>query len=547
MTKPIQQPARSLALRRGPAAGLQWPDIAPPPAGRRRRLAAISATLLAFVASSPLFAHEMSTLIVKATVIDGSGAAATQRDVRISGDHIVEIGKLTPRMDEQVIDGTGQVLAPGFIDTHSHHDMGLNEDPRAEVLISQGVTTAIFGQDGDESTSDGRPASLADILADRRKHSSSINYAYYAGHNGIRARAMGDDWNREATPREIDTMRSMLADDMRAGALGLSTGLEYDPGRASSHGEILALAKEAAGFGGRYISHMRNEDDHLFAAIDELLTIGREAKMPVQISHMKLGGVSVWGKSAEVLAKLDKARADGIAVSVDIYPYDRWHTGIVSLFPDRNYKDPAVMRHVLSNLVPPDGILIDGYRPDPSVEGKTLAEIAAQRGEDPAAVLTAMLDASGGKESDLLVMGRSMREADVAALIAWPQANICSDGALNDRHPRVTGSFARILAHHVRETGNLSLADAVRKMSGLAADHMGFTDRGYIRPGYKADLLLFDPASIRDRATFATPGALATGVSRVWVNGTLVWDGKATGALPGQYIPRSSAEAAAKR
>jgi len=510
---------------------------------RRMSLTALPAAItLTLLATSPLLASERSTLVVGATVIDGSGAPGKRQNVRISNDRIEAIGDLTPRSGEAVVDGKGKVLAPGFIDTHSHHDMGLNEDPHAEVLLAQGVTTVVLGQDGSATSSRG-DVSLRDVLAERAQHPSSINYAYYAGHNTIRARVMGSNWKRPATPQELDAMCQMLDDDMRSGAIGLSTGLEYDPGRASVPGEVVALAKEAAKFGGRYISHMRNEDDNVFAAIDELLAIGREAKIPVQISHLKLGGVSVWGKTGEVLARLDNARAEGIDVSADVYPYDRWHTAIISLFPNRNYKDPAVTRYVLDKLVPPDGILIDTYRPDHSVEGKTLAEIATARHEDPVALLTAMIEATGGAESDLDVMGRSMRDTDVAALIAWPQANISSDGSLGDRHPRGAGSFARILSHFVRETGALSLPAAIHKMSGLSADHMGIRDRGYIRIGYKADMLLFDPATVADRATFKDPTALATGVSKVWVNGELVWDGKATAALPGQFVARQSPRA----
>jgi N-acyl-D-amino-acid deacylase len=475
------------------------------------------------------------TVIVNAQVIDGSGKPPARVDVRISGDRIVGIGSLKRRSRDLVIDGQGMTLAPGFIDTHSHHDAGLDEHPDALPLVSQGVTTIIAGQDGGESENQ---QSLREVIAHRSLKPSAVNFAYFAGHNTIRARAMGG--KREvASSDDLAKMREYLRQDMAAGALGLSTGLEYEPGRHASSTEVETLAEEAAKVGGRYISHMRNEDNQLNEAIGEVLSIARQTAMPVQISHLKLGGAMVWGKSGEILGRLDQANARGLHVSVDVYPYDRWQTALISLYPDRDYEDLAKTRMVLDQLVLPEDITIVRYRPDPGLVGKTLLQIATNARRDPPRMLIDMLRATGGADSDMIVIGRSMREPDVEALIQWSRANICSDGSMVSAHPRGSGAFARILATMVRERKVLALPDAIRKMTGLSADHMGLHDRGYIRVGYKADLMLFDPDTVQDEASFVSPARLATGVAGTWVNGVRVWSGgSSTGRLPGRFLPR---------
>lgn len=472
-------------------------------------------------------------------IVDGTGGAPRRGSVRIEGDHITAIGAVRARRGDRVVDGHGQVLAPGFIDTHSHHDLGLDAHPHAEPLLAQGVTTIIAGQDGNASLSDDKPQPLSAVIAWRQAHPSAVNYAYYAGHNAIRSRAMGADADRPARADEIRKMQALLDQDLDAGALGLSTGLEYDPGHWAAPTEVLALAETAARRGGRYISHMRNEDDALDTAIAEVLAIGARTRMPVQISHLKLGAVQKWGQAPALLATLDRAAASGVKISADVYPYDRWYTAIISLYPKRDYDSVETTRYVLDRLVPPDGITIVTYRPDPTLAGRTLAAIAAARGQAPATTLIDLLRASGGAKSDLTVIGRSMKMDDVDALIAWPGSNISSDGSLYGQHPRGAGAFARVLRRYARETHQLSLATAIRKMSGAAADHVGLHDRGYIRVGYKADLVLFDPDKIADRATFARPTELAIGVDKVWVNGEPVWvAGKPTARLPGRFLAR---------
>jgi N-acyl-D-amino-acid deacylase len=297
-------------------------------------------------------------------------------------------------------------------------------------------------------------------------------------------------------------MSELLEQEMAAGAIGLSTGLEYDPGIYSSREELVALARVVARHGGRYISHVRSEDRRLFEAMDEAIEIGRQARVPVQISHIKLAMRSLWGQAPELLARLDRARAEGIDVTADIYPYLYWHADLSSLFPERDFESLETAQFVLDQLAPPDGLLIGKYMPEPSYVGKTVTEIAKLRGETPAETLLALIRmaqpmkaAVGPLRSDDVesVIGTSMTEEDLEQLMAWKEANVCTDGDLAGRHPRGFGSYPRVLGRYVRERKVLSLEDAVRKMTSLAAGNVGLRDRGRLVPGAYADLVLFDP------------------------------------------------------
>ena len=332
----------------------------------------------------------------------------------------------------------------------------------------------------------------------------------------------------------------------RSGALGLSTGLEYDPGIYSERAEVLALAQVAAAAGGRYISHIRSEDRRFWEAIDELLTIGRETQLPVQVSHMKLAMTSLWGQSGRLLALLDQARADGIDVTADVYPYTYWQSTLQVLFPERDFEDRAEAEKVLREIARPDGLLLGDFAPEPSYAGKTVAEIAELRHEDPASTLMGLIRESiawtkAHPEIDEVesVVGTSMTEDDVAALLAWEHSNVCSDGALDGAHPRGFGAFPRVLGRLMRQRGTFSLETAVAKMSRLAAEHVGLEGRGTIAPGCYADLVLLDPATVSDEATVAEPHRVAAGVVRVWVNGVTVWHhGAVTGSRPGRVLRR---------
>lgn len=485
-----------------------------------------------FVSAALPGAAFASTLIVNASLVDGTGAPAKPGAVRVDGDRIVAVGALKPRKGETVVDAHGQVLAPGFIDTHSHHDRELDVHPEDATAVSQGITTIVVGQDGSSEFP------LKDYFAKLAAHPVAINLASYSGHNTVRDKVMGKDFKREATPAEVKAMAKMVRQDMADGALGLSTGLEYDPGIYSAKSEVLELAKAAAESGGRYISHIRSEDIHEWEAIDEIINIGRVTGMPVQVSHMKLAMVDWWGQSAKFLGKLDAARAEGVKITGDVYPYEYWQSGLTVLFPKRDFDNRASAEFALKSVTTPEGVLISNFPKEPALVGKTLAQISASRGTDPAQTLMDLIKEDGAAEEGAII-ATSMDAKDTADLVAWPYSNICSDGGIEDLHPRGAGTFTKVLRLYVREQHRLTLEQAVHKMTGAAAEHMGFKDRGVIRPGAHADLVLFDPATVSDRAEIGHADRLSVGISEVWVEGQPVWkDGKVTGARPGRVIRR---------
>lgn len=505
----------------------------------RMRKKAVLALLLPLVVCASLRAQSAGCIFIREVlVVDGTGAPARTASVRVCGDRVAAIGSgsaLRPQDGDRIVEGNGLALAPGFIDTHSHHGGGFSKDRTAFAAISQGLTTVVLGQDGDSNFP------LAPFLASLETAPPAVNVASYVGHNTLRERVLGSDFKRPATEDEILAMRAILRRELTSGALGLSSGLEYDPGIYSTSEELIALAKDASQAGGRYISHIRSEDRSLFQAVDEILRIGREARIPVQISHLKLAMKSLWGQADQLLAKLDAARAQGVNVTADVYPYPYWQSTMTVLFPERNFTDRATAAFALSELTTPEGMIVSRFDPEPAYAGKTLAEIARLRNADPVTAyidLIALSQAAGGDNESIIAT--SMDEKDIAAIIAWPHANICSDGQAEGRHPRGYGAFPRVLRQYVRETPLLSLEAAVEKMTRLAAVHVGLQDRGVIREGAYADLVLFDPATVADRATPQEPHLPAAGILGVWVNGVQVYDhGKATGALPGRVLRRS--------
>ena len=488
--------------------------------------------------TSTCFNKAPGFLISDVRVIDGSGSAAFAADVRVSNGLIDALGSLAACTDELVVDGGGLTLAPGFIDSHSHADGDIFEVPDALAAVSQGITTTVVGQDG------GSPFPLADFFSRLRELRPAVNFAAYAGHNTIREAVLGADSKRIATDEEIAAMAEMLSNELEAGALGLSTGLEYEPGIYSATAEVIVLARVAADAGGRYISHIRSEDRWFEDSIDEIIAIGRETGMPVQISHIKLAMTSLWGRAGEILEKLDAARAEGVQISADIYPYEYWQSTMMVLLPERDYTDRAAIEAALDNIAPADGIWMTLYEPDPDYVGKSITEIAAILEMDAVSTFTHLAAAAdqwqqeNGRRAEMII-GTSMNDADIATLMLWPETNICSDGGLVDLHPRGAGSFPRVLGRYVRERNLMPLETAVHKMSGLTAQHLGLTDRGLIREGMAADLVLFDPEIVIDRATPENPAALSAGIRSVWVNGELVFaDGATTGARPGRIIRR---------
>jgi N-acyl-D-amino-acid deacylase len=507
---------------------------------RRKQISLCIAVLLLPIVGQAEF------LIQNARIIDGTGTPEFVASVRVANQRITEIGDLQPLPGETVIQTDGRVLAPGFIDTHSHHDSNIAKNRAALAAVSQGITTIVRGQDGDSGYTNDPYTSLVDFNAMIRKAPVAVNIASFAGHNSIRREILGDDFARPASDREIKAMASLLTIDLDAGALGLSTGLEYEPGMYASTEEIVALASIAAAVDGRYVSHIRSEEREFWESIEETIRIGRDAGISVQISHIKLSTTSLWGQFERLLDRLNTARANGVDVTADIYPYTYWQSTVTVLFADRDFANRDTAEYVLQEIVPADGLIIARFEADPSLAGKNIAEIAVLLGKDPAGALMEVAERGDrynkqqGRSTET-VIAKSMRDEDLIALMKWPHTNIGSDGSLKGRHPRGAGTFPRVLAQYVRNQDALDLVTAIHKMTGLAARHIGITDRGVIKPGAFADLVLFDPNTVQDRATIKDPALLADGIERVWVNGVEVYrDGKGSGLYPGLLLARQS-------
>jgi N-acyl-D-amino-acid deacylase len=347
---------------------------------------------------------------------------------------------------------------------------------------------------------------------------------------------MGGDFKRAATPAEIETMKALVDRGMRDGAIGLSSGLEYDPGFYSKTDELVALGGIVAKHGGYYMSHVRNENEGAFDAWREAIEIGRRNRIPVEISHIKLAVKQVWGRAADGLKILDEARREGVRVMADWYPYTYWQSSMYVLIETRDWENRAAWQKGFDDIGGPQNVLITNYRPDPSLNGKTLAQIAAARGKDAVTTAIEMMREAGPNTG---VIGTSMSEDDLVTFVKHPLVLICSDGSLSGRHPRGYGTFPRVLARYVRELGAVALPDAIAKMTGRSAAQLGVADRGVIAVGKKADLTIFDPATIQDRGVPGNAAQAPVGIEYVIVNGELVVDGsRHTGATPGRALRR---------
>ena len=500
------------------------------------RGAALLSAGLAFTACAPGDPAPTTTIIVNARVIDGSGDQSRDVNVRIEGDRIAAVGDFEPAAGDTVVDADGLVLAPGFIDVHSHHDSRLFELPEALAAVNQGITTIVAGQDG------GHQYPLAEFFAQLETSPAAVNVASYAGFGTFREEVMGEDYQRHATPDEVAEMKALLRTELEAGALGLSSGLEYDPGSFSATEEVIELARLAAAHGGTYISHIRSEDRYFWEAIEEIIRIGREADLPVQVTHMKLAMNNWWGQAERLLTRLDEARASGVEITADIYPYRAWSTSftwLTTVFPDRDLDRRDGAEYILRDLLSPDDVLLPDFLPEPAYNGLTLAEIAEVRGSDVETTLMDLLKADTEMGGDSLMIGFAMDEPDIEAIMAWPHTVICSDGGLDGSHPRGFGAFTRFLGHYVRERNVVRLEEGIRKMTSLSAEHLRITDRGAIAEGQYADLVLFDPETVIDRSTYEDPHVPSAGIEKVWVNGELVFDGgETTGNRPGRVIRR---------
>lgn len=469
-------------------------------------------------------------VLLGATLIDGSGRVPLRNSVVvIKGDSIIAVGsrgRVRIPAEARVIDARGLVVAPGFIDAHNHSDRGFKDDPSAASQVSQGITTVVIGQDG------GSAFPIGPYLQELDTNPIALNVLTFVGHATVRARVMGENTNRLATPAEVQQMKRLVEQAMREGAIGLSTGLEYETGKSASTEEVIALARVARQFNGIYISHIRDEADKTFEAIEEAIRIGREARIPVQISHIKLGSVAVWGKAPQAVAMINRARARGQDVTADCYPYDAWSSTIRVLIPSGKHFDPADVARGLADVGGPANVTIVSCRAHPEYEFKNLEEISRQEGIT-AVDLYMKIVRDGGAG----VVGHTMKEPDIEVFYRQPWVMVSSDGGIGSRHPRGAGSYPRVLGRYVRELRWLTLPEAIRKMTSLPAQRFGLRDRGLIRPGYKADLVLFDPDRIIDRSTFKEPQLISEGVKRVFVNGEEVWaDQKVKGHRPGRAL-----------
>ena len=484
---------------------------------------------LSLPAASP--SQLRSRVIVGASIIDGTGRRPFRASVRIEGDRITRVGLFAHGPGEEVINARGLVLAPGFIDIHNHSEQGLDIDTAATSQVSQGVTTLAVGPDGSS------PWPVGDYLSRREQMRASVNVLSFVGHATVRYQVLGEDYNRQATEKEIQLMRELVERGMREGAFGLSTGLEYDMGRASTTEEVIELARIAARHGGIYMTHMRDEEEGMIEALGEAIRIGREAGLPVQISHIKMGNRNVWGKAVEAIKVISRARRSGLDITADCYPYTAWASTIAILVPSRRHTDPAAVETGLRNVGGAGNVLITNCKAHQDYEGKTLEEIARDTGSTPVAVYQQII-----KDGGAAVVCSSMNEADVRAFYQQSWVMVSSDGGIGSRHPRGAGTFPRVLGRFVRENRWLVLSEAVRKMTSMPAERLGLSDRGVIRAGMKADLVLFDPKKVIDRSTFKEPQLLSTGIEQVFVNGEAVWvAGRATGARPGVVIRKKEA------
>ncbi len=515
-----------------------------------------SVTLLALLLPSFGNSQDYDLIIRGGKVVDGSGNPWYHADIAIKNDRIAEIGQLSNHEAKRVIDAHGLVVAPGFIDPHTHALRGIFEVPNAESALLQGVTTLTEGNDGSSPYPIDRHYAEIDNLR------ISPNWAVFVGQGTIRQRVIGFGL-RKATPDEMERMKQMVRDAMEQGALGISTGLFYVPGSFTSTEEVIELSKVAAEYNGIYISHIREEAAQLIDSVQETIRIGEEADIPVQITHHKVIGVENWGASIESLRLVDEARKRGVDVTIDQYPYTASQTSINALIPQwaqaggreemlsrinsaETYS--TIKNEVVAKILydrgggDPKNVFISRNSWDPDMAGKNLAELAIDAGLEPtpenAADVVFDIIRGGGATAVYHAIGPE----DVDRIMQHPATAIGSDGPVGvfgegAPHPRQYGTFARVLGLYVRERKILSLEEAIRKMSSQSARRLGIHDRGLITKGYFADIAIFDPDEIIDKATFENPHQYAIGTKFVLVNGTVVVEnGQHTGARPGRIL-----------
>jgi N-acyl-D-amino-acid deacylase len=542
----------------------------------------VFASALQLIAQAPT---SFDLVITNGHITDGTGSPWYSGDVGIRDGKIAAIGNLSAALRKRTIDAAGKVVAPGFIDMLGQSELSILVEPRLPSKISQGITTEITGEGGSIA-----PLNDAIIQADRpgyehykitpdwrtfrqyfarlEKQGMGINLASYVGATQVRRMVLGDD-NKQPTPDQLEQMKTLVREAMKDGAVGVSTALEYAPAPYAKTEELIALAAEGGKFGGIYSTHMRDESNSILEAIDEALRIGREAHVPVEIWHIKVAGKNNWGRMPEVIAKINAARASGADVTADTYAYTAWfndfsafvpawaHDGGTPKLVDR-LNDPATRERIRKDMLTPsndwdnewqeipgpDAIMI-GVVQNPKMlpfQGKRLSEIAKQWNKDPIDALFDFLIED--PYTGVAVFGMSQPDVTLALQQPWvaidnDSSGTSPEGILGQEHPhpRAYGTFPRILRKYVREDKVLTLEDAIRKMSALPSQRLLLTDRGVLKAGMWADVVIFDPATVRDLATFDNPNQLSEGMEYVLVNGVPVIDqGKMTGALPGKVL-----------
>ena len=500
-------------------------------------------------------AADYDILIRNTRLVDGTGNPWTYSDIAIRNGKIAALGNLKSKTATREIDARNGIAAPGFIDVHTHVEGEIDRVPRADNFLLDGVTTIITGNCG------GSRLNLADYFAKLEKLGIGINFASFVGHNTVRAEVMGSA-NRLATPAEIERMQQQVDKAMREGAIGFSTGLIYIPGTYSNTAEVVALAKAAAKYGGVYASHMRDEGPHVLEAIEEAITVGKEAGMRVELSHFKIDTRTMWGQSEKTLALVEKYRAEGVDVVIDQYPYDRSSTNLGMLVPTwaladgrdailkrlRDASTRAKMAREMVDMLDKKGwpdytwATVASFTPDRKYEGKSITDINVLKGRDKTAsneiqTILDMMEAGGAS-----MVYQSMGEVDVDRIMRYPNTAIASDGGIRVPgegmpHPRSYGTNARVLAEYVRKRHVLTLEDAIRRMTSLPARTFNFHDRGQLREGAAADIVIFDPEKVEDRATFINPHQYSAGFDYVLVNGRIAVDnGRLTQARGGAIL-----------
>jgi dihydroorotase/N-acyl-D-amino-acid deacylase len=544
------------------------------------------ALLLLAPAAAGAQAPAYDILIRHGHIIDGTGAPWYSGDLAIKDGRIAAIERLDGATAGQVIDAGGKVVAPGFIDMLGQSETTILVSPQLPSKIFQGITTEITGEGSSNApltdtlvktdqvfwdhygvTPDWH--SFREFFARLEKQGMGINLASYVGATQVRRVVLGDD-DRAPSPAELDSMKALVRAAMRDGAVGLSTSLQYPPAPYAKTDELVALAAEAAKYGGVYATHMRSESDRIFQALDEAITIGREAGIPVEIWHLKTAGKRNWGRMPQVVAKIDSARRAGVDIAADTYAYPAWFNSMSAFVPPwaldggtarllERLRDPAARRRIRTDMLTPsdawdnewqeipgpESVLISVVqKPDlQQYQGKTLAQVAKIRKKDPIETLLDIL-AEDQAFTSVAVFGMSERDIALALKQPWTSVDNDSQGTSPDGllgkehpHPRAYGTFPRILRKYVREEHLMSLEDAIRKFTSLPAGRMRLADRGVLKAGMWADVVVFDADSVRDKATFAEPNQLAEGMAWVLVNGVpVIADGKATGALPGRVL-----------